>query len=241
MGLCAVRWRCAIDVDGCCGSGTRDRQLGSQELLSLLSSLLQRQEVRLALIGSAHGDDGPLARVLLLHAGGMLELIELDTRFDRDLIGDSEAADRGRDSVSIGLWAHGTTVAVVGLSLSAKFFTKLWILSISCLVRVCASLTCSTMERLVEAALSAAVTLRKPIGIDVLLWLREDEAWIKLVPAPLDAPEEAVMVRVLWVFERVPLCEDGFKVLSCSWISIIWSPRRTLRLSGDLPLRKSFT
>ena len=37
--------------------------------------------------------------------------------------------------------------------------------------------------------------------------------------------------------ERAP----GETVDSCSWISIMWSPRRMVRLSGALPERKSFT
>lgn len=33
----------------------------------------------------------------------------------------------------------------------------------------------------------------------------------------------------------------GVTVDSCSWISIMWSPRRIVRFSGALPDRKSFT
>lgn len=47
-----------------------------------------------------------------------------------------------------------------------------------------------------------------------------------------------------WEFATLCLsefCCDGDNVESCSCMSIIWSPRRTLRLSGDLPLKKSFT
>lgn len=33
----------------------------------------------------------------------------------------------------------------------------------------------------------------------------------------------------------------GLTVLSCSWMIIMWSPRRMFRFRGDLPLRKSFT
>lgn len=35
--------------------------------------------------------------------------------------------------------------------------------------------------------------------------------------------------------------EAGLTVLSCNWMSIMWSPRRMLRFRGVLPLRKSFT
>lgn len=44
---------------------------------------------------------------------------------------------------------------------------------------------------------------------------------------------------------RLERCDDdpelGVTVLSCNWMSIIWSPRRMLRFNGVLPLRKSFT
>lgn len=137
MGLWAVRCRPVEDVDGCGASGVRIRQLGSHELLSLLSNLLHKHEVKLALIGSAHGDGGPLEIELLLAAGGMLGSIELETRFDRDLIGDSVEEDFTGDSVSISSCATtGLTVAIVELSLSVRFFTILWILSISCFVKV---------------------------------------------------------------------------------------------------------
>lgn len=75
--------------------------MDSHELLSLLSSRLHRQEVRLALIGSVQ-----------VTTSGLL-LIELDTRFDSDRIGDC--------STGVPL----ATLATVGLSLSAKFFTIL--------------------------------------------------------------------------------------------------------------------
>lgn len=48
----------------------------------------------------------------------------------------------------------------------------------------------------------------------------------------------------VWVWEgcrrvfREPL---GDTVDSCSWISIMWSPKRMVRLSGALPVRKSLT
>ena len=45
--------------------------------------------------------------------------------------------------------------------------------------------------------------------------------------------------------EVVPLAdrleELGVTVESCSWISIMWSPRRIVRFRGALPDRKSFT
>lgn len=46
-----------------------------------------------------------------------------------------------------------------------------------------------------------------------------------------DADEEAARLREAW----------GDTVESCSWISIMWSPNRIVRLRGALPERKSFT
>lgn len=57
-----------------------------------------------------------------------------------------------------------------------------------------------------------------------------------------------VVVEVIRDFKELRLerCDDvlpefGVTVLSCNWMSIMWSPRRMLRLRGVLPLRKSFT
>lgn len=215
-----MRCKLAVDVDGW-GSGTRDRQFGSQELLSLLSSLLQRHEVRLALMGSVRVEGKSVGRMLLLllllHGGGMLlELIELDTRLDRDLIGDSDADGLASGSVSIGSGALGRTIAIVGFSLSARFFTILWIFSNSCLVKVCDSVTCSTMVLPPdELPPSAVVTRLNPIGMVVLL--REDEACIRLVLAPVELPAAApVRLRDLCVFDLLPLWDEGFRVLNCS-------------------------
>lgn len=193
--------------------------MDSHELLSLLSNRLHRQEVRLALIGSVH-----------VTTSGLL-LIELDTRFDSDRIGDC--------STGVPL----ATAATVVLSLSAKFFTILWMFSMSCRVNVCDSPTLSTK------LLLSPVTLLNPIGIPLVLL--DDPVATPELPATDDddddpelAPEPpAVNVRlVLCAFDLLPLApEVGFNVLSCSWISIMWSPRRTDRFSGDLPLRKSFT
>lgn len=176
--------------------------------------------MRLALIGSVQGEGGSTARLLLLHGTGMLlEFIELDTRLDRDLIGDSDVAGLTSGSVSIGSGALGRTIAIVGFSLSARFFTMLWIFSSSCLVKVCDSVTCSTMVLLLDPLEPSAATLRNPIGILVLL--RDDEACMRLVPAALELLLPPVKLRDLCVFDRLPLCDDGFKVLSCSWISIM--------------------
>lgn len=147
-------------------------------------------------MGSVQGEGKSEVRMLLLllllplpHGGGMLlELIELETRLDRDLIGDSEADGLTSDSVSIGSGALGRTIAIVGFSLSARFFTILWIFSSSCLVKVCDSVTCSTKDLLPEELPpSAAVTRLNPIGIVVRL--REVDACIRLVlPVPLELP-----------------------------------------------------
>lgn len=92
----------------------------------MLSSLLQRHEVRLALIGSVQAEGRSTGRLLLLHGKGMLlVLIELETKLDRDLIGDSEAECLTSGSVSIGSGALGRTIAIVAFSLSARFFTML--------------------------------------------------------------------------------------------------------------------
>lgn len=216
-----MRCKLAVDVDGW-GSGTRDRQFGSQELLSLLSSLLHRHEVRLALMGSVRVAGRSVGRMflllLLLHGGGMLlGLIELDTRLDRDLIGDSEAAGLASGSVSIGSGALGRTIAIVGFSLWARFFTILWIFSSSCLVNVCDSVTCSTMVLLLDALPpSAVVTRLNPTGIVVLL--RDDEACMRLVLAPVVElpPAAPVRLRDLWVFDLLALWDEGFRVLNCS-------------------------
>lgn len=88
--------------------------MDSHEWLSLESSRLHRHEVRLALIGSVQ-----------VSSGLLFVLIELDTRFDSDLIGDCSPDT-----------SLSTTLATVGLSLSARFFTMLWMFSMSCLVNV---------------------------------------------------------------------------------------------------------
>lgn len=201
-----MRCKLDADVDGW-GSGTRIRQFVSQELLSLLSSLLHRHDVRLALIGSVRVEGSSAGWVLLLllllpHGRGMLPgLIELDTRLDRDLIGDSEVDGLASGSVSIGSGALGRTIAIVGFSLSARFFTILWIFSSSCLVKVCDSVMCSTMVLLPDTPEpSADVTRRNPIGMVVRL--REDEACIKLL---LDPPDVPVKLRDLCVFDLLPL------------------------------------
>lgn len=105
--------------------------------LSLLSNLLQRHEVRLALIGSVQGEGRSAGRLMLLHGSGMsLVFVEQDTRLDRDLIGESDGEVLTSGSDSIGSGALGRTMAMVGFSLSARFFTMLWMFSSSCLVKV---------------------------------------------------------------------------------------------------------
>lgn len=80
----------------------------------------------MALIGSVQAEGKSTGRLLLLHGKGMLlELIELETKLDRDLIGDSEAECLTSGSVSIGSGALGRTIAIVAFSLSARFFTML--------------------------------------------------------------------------------------------------------------------
>lgn len=141
--------------------------------------------MRLALIGSVQAEGKSSGRLLLLLGTGMLlELIELDTKLERDLIGDSDAGCLTSGSVSIGSGALGRTIAIVAFSLSARFLTMLWIFSSSCLVNVCVSVTCSIMVLLLDPLEPSVATLRKPIGILVLL--RDEVACIKLVPAPLE-------------------------------------------------------
>lgn len=141
--------------------------------------------MRLALIGSVQGEGRSTGRLLLLHGTGMLLVsMELDTRLDRDLMGDSDGEGLTSGSVSIGSGALGRTIAIVGFSLSARFFTMLWMFSSSCLVKVCDSVTCSTMVLLLDPLEPSAATLRNPIGILVLLL--DEEAWIRLAP---EAPE----------------------------------------------------
>lgn len=147
-------------------------------------------------MGSVQGEGRSTGRLLLLHGTGMLlVLIELETRFDRDLIGDSDAEGLTSGSVSIGSGALGRTMAIVGFSLSARFFTMLWIFSSSCLVKVCVSVTCSTMVLLLDPLEPSAATLRNPIGILVLLL--EDEVCIRLVPAALELLLPPVKLRDL--------------------------------------------
>lgn len=60
---------------------------------------------------------------------------------------------------------------------------------------------------------------------------------------PLDAEVEVADTALLDADEAAALLRDacGDTVDSCSWISIMWSPKRMVRLSGALPDRKSFT
>lgn len=53
---------------------------------------------------------------------------------------------------------------------------------------------------------------------------------------------EVGMVAVLALLLLLPcMAAEEFTVDSCSWISIMWSPRRIVRFRGALPDRKSTT
>lgn len=70
-------------------------------------------------------------------------------------------------------------------------------------------------------------------------------------PAVADGPALCGCVVVVirdFIELRLERCDPvdpppvfGVTVLSCSWMSIMWSPKRMLRLSGVFPLKKSLT
>lgn len=70
------------------------------------------------------------------------------------------------------------------------------------------------------------------------------------VPAGITGTVDVVLAAALMLEPLAPPATGatvaapppaGLTVLSCSWMSIMWSPRRMLKLSGVLPLRKSLT
>lgn len=80
----------------------------------------------------------------------------------------------------------------------------------------------------------------------------EDVALEQPVPAGMAVADDVVLTAAAAVVLVEPLAPPlavatvapppaGLTVLSCSWMSIMWSPRRMLRFSGVLPLRKSLT
>lgn len=77
-----------------------------------------------------------------------------------------------------------------------------------------------------------------------------DTGWAAVVAVDVEAPDGpaatcgALAIRD-FIELRLERCdvvpEFGVTVLSCSWMSIMWSPSRMLRFSGVFPLKKSLT
>lgn len=219
-----------------------------RKLLLLESSLLHKQEViEWNRFGSICSAQRFVAAVVVFVVGGLpvddeevlgvggdfSALMEFDTRLLSDLIG---------------LWS---SACFESSSSSMKFDKLLTILSklSTSLIKYELRSLCSKLsvgERVDDDALLPAVNKSKTLELPSIFFR-------KPLVRDVEPPElPAFDVLGMATFDLMGnccgvVCVDaaatvlGLIVLSWSWMSIMWSPRRTLRFNGDFPLKKSFT
>lgn len=230
-----------VDVCGCIWAHSA---LQVSRLLSP-SKLLHKHEVRFALIGSVHTMfscvNGASPSAVLI--AGMffigIVLIGFDTRFDNDFIGDCSSSEFASLPVTLALRfaCIDDNELTIFLRLSKSSFDN-----IRSFCWVAVSLECRwSFGFLAQFSSSDGLALVDGIcDVDavrdhVLRGRMDDVRWSEWrdIGVRDDSPEVEASDEVDAL--------DEFTVLSCNWISIMWSPRRMLRFNGVFPLRKSLT